>query len=689
VPLTLTALAAFIAAACAVASPISAAAATPATAAANPIGAHSMLQLNDPPSFMEAMFAEGAAMHASAIRLDVAPALIFTAQSEPPDFSRLDEVMALAQSYHLRVVADLLTIPTWMAQCATPTSDPSRCATTDLSGYAAVVTQIVSHADPVIHDWEIWDEPDTAEFFDGTPQQYAFMLRAADDAIKAVDPADNVLLGGISGIAGMSWLAQVFATPGADAAHAFDTANVHERADLWQLAPDLAGWRSFLTGYGFGGPLWVTEHGYPSDPQFQYDPGYVGGDAAQAAYLQASIPTLVDAGAAEVFVTERDNLGGSFASEGVLGGNVADPPPADPQIVQKPSFAVVQAIADCFTLLRRDCPGAAAVGSPSEAAAPAAAPGEASATSVTVTDPGAVPIELGAATVTGPYAAGLSVAADGCAGMVLEPRETCAVAVRFAPATGGNAAAHLELSTDDGPLDVPVIATAPSVSALASPELPYPQFSPTAAGDGVGYQQRLRLMLANPLSARVAIGHVALSGTGARRFRVTADRCAHTTLRAHGGCRLTVLFTPTRAGATRAQLTVSGTGLPLTAQIDPAAFALATVTRVALAGGHRCAVVPGAAVSITVSQTAAVDWTLSRAQEAGREACPCTAPPAGPVAASGTAQTGRHGRRGYAASWSLPDGSPRLAPGPYVLTVSAVNRHGTGPSRSLAVRLQP
>src|SRR3984885_12055064 len=87
----------------------------PARAATNPIGAHSMLQLDDPPSFMEAMFAQSAAMHAGAIRLDVAPALIFTSPSQPPDFSGLDEVVALAQTYHLRVVADLLTIPTWMA----------------------------------------------------------------------------------------------------------------------------------------------------------------------------------------------------------------------------------------------------------------------------------------------------------------------------------------------------------------------------------------------------------------------------------------------------------------------------------------------------------------------------------------------------------------------------------------------
>ena len=665
----------------------SAGVARPASAAVDPIGAHSMLQLDDPPSFMEAMFAQAAAMHASAIRLDVAPALVFTNQSQPPDFSGLDAVVALAQRYHLSVVADLLTVPTWMADCATPTSDPSRCATGNLSAYASVISRIVSRADPVIRDWEVWNEPDTAEFFDGTPQQYAFMLRAAHDAIKSVDPADDVLLGGISSVAGTAWLGQVLATPGADAVHAFDIANLHERGDLWQLAPDLATFRQYLAGRGFTGPLWVTEHGYPADPRYQYDPGYIGGDAAQASYLEASVPTLVDAGAAEVFVTERDNLSGEFASEGVLGGDVADPPPADPQFVTKPAFAVVQATAECFQQLGRDCPGTPAAASPATALLPPAPPGHVSTKSVTVTDPGTVPITLGAATVTGPYAAGLAVTGNGCAGMVLEPRETCSVSVGFTPAVGGDAAGDLQLLTGDGMLDVPLIATAPSLSGLRSPELPYPEFIPTGAGDGVGYPQRWRLVLTNPFRAAVTIGRAMLTGADARRFHISSNHCAHATLRPHGGCRLTVMFTPTRPGTARGLLTLLGTGSALTAQLRPVAFALPAVTRLSAPEGHGCAATQGAPVAATVSQAATVRWTLTRAATAHPSACPRTSSPVGPVAASGAVRT-RRGPAGAAARWSLP-GAGRLAPGGYVLTVSAVNDHGAGPARAMALRLGP
>ena len=91
-----------------------------ARAAESPIGAHSMLQLNSPYPFMQSMFEEAAAMHASAIRLDVAPALVFHDPLQPPDVTGLDEVVSLASTYHLRVIADLTTIPWWISACATP-----------------------------------------------------------------------------------------------------------------------------------------------------------------------------------------------------------------------------------------------------------------------------------------------------------------------------------------------------------------------------------------------------------------------------------------------------------------------------------------------------------------------------------------------------------------------------------------
>ena len=179
-----------------------------------------------------------------------------------------------------------------------------------------------------------------------------------------------MLLGGLTNTAGMQWLDQVFATPQADAAHAFDIANIHERGGLDSLAGDVSAWRAHLATAGFTGPLWITEHGYPADPAYQWDPGYGTGADAQSAYLQASVPTLIDAGAARVFVTERDNLGGADASEGLLGGDVGDPPVADPQVAERPAFAALARMAGCYAQTGHNCPAAAPTASPGAVALP-------------------------------------------------------------------------------------------------------------------------------------------------------------------------------------------------------------------------------------------------------------------------------------------------------------------------------
>ena len=651
-----------------------------ARAAESPIGAHSMLQLNSPYPFMQTMFAQAVAMHASAIRLDVAPALVFHDPLQPPDFTGLDEVVSLANAYHLRVVADLTTIPWWISACATgrDISQMTLCGTDDLADYRAEITEIVRRADPAIHDWEIWNEPDLGSFFSGTPLQYAWMLRTAHDAIKAIDPQANVLLGGISGLSGENWLAQVFAAAGPDALHAFDIANIHERDRLDLLAGDVGAWRWFFAADGFTGPLWITEHGYPADPAFQYDPSYAGGGASQAAFLGASVPTLLDAGAAKVFVTERDNLGGQFASEGVLGGDVLDPPPADAQPIEKPAFATVRALADCYSDLGRNCGITTPDATPSSLAMPATRLRSVAVSYVTVSDPGTGPVQLGASalTVAGGGPSPVSVQSDGCSGQILEPDHPCTVALRFAPVSGGAVTATLLVPSDAGTLSVPVTAVAPSVSSLSSPQLLRPAFRTTDGADGVGHTQRLVLALSNPLSTPVRLTDAALSGVNARQFAIRPNDCARVQLAPGGRCLVYLLFEPTRAGVATATLTLRGDGNPLQVALHATAFALPSITRLT-ATGSSLRFAPGSRnrVLIVTDEAATVRWRL---------------------VSGGTSIGGRvrsraqrehaAGKQQFAATVALPlSGRRGLRPGVYRLTATASDVHGAGRSRSVLV----
>jgi hypothetical protein len=168
------------------------------------------------------------------------------------------------------------------------------------------------------------------------------MLAATCDAIHAANPAARVALGGLMhvSVAGRRWMDAMLSSLGA---RTFDIANIHVRTSAARTGPVVARWRRYFDRYGFDGPLWVTEAGYPADPSQQTDPSYRGGPDAQARYLTATIPAMIRAGAAMVFITERDALGGRFASEGIL--DTSDPLSADPQYTRRPSFYAVRALA--------------------------------------------------------------------------------------------------------------------------------------------------------------------------------------------------------------------------------------------------------------------------------------------------------------------------------------------------------
>jgi len=274
----------------------------------------------------ERVFSEAEALGSGYIRVDVELNGIFATPDAEPNWTGLDEVMELAQRHHLRVLGILLAPPLGA----------------DEQDFGALAGQVAEHAKGRIDHWEILNEPDGDWAFDGTAEEYARMLSASYDALKAEAPGATVLLGGLMRPHDPSWLERVFATPGADALHKFDVANIHLRGPVDAVVRRYGEFKSWLATRGFDGPLWVTEHGYPADPAFQSDRVYAGGDAAQAAYLTQTLVGLGELGAPQVFVTLRDNLEGEYASEGVE--NIGPEP--DYAVTRRPAFDAVHRLVE-------------------------------------------------------------------------------------------------------------------------------------------------------------------------------------------------------------------------------------------------------------------------------------------------------------------------------------------------------
>jgi hypothetical protein len=334
------------------------------------LGIHGMVYLDEPRSWKAAVIHQAAALGAASLRVDVPPSQVFRTPGGPPDLAGLDDDLALARREHIRLTAILGATPAWAAACP-PGTDPAlapRCPYADLRLFERHVRILARRARGVVEAWEIGNEPVGGWSYIGTVRQYAWVLHTAMKAIRSVDPHAKVLIGGLADNApSIEFLQRVLMTPGLHLTHHLDAANLHVRGPVSSLAKQVRAWRHVMAGFGFRGPIWITEFGYPSDPAAQQLRDFGGpaevarfgsGDSGQADYLRRALPLLLRAGAARVYVTLRNGDSGTFASEGILrGAGVGDPPGPHPRVRRKPAFGVVRQLARSGALGRRVRPG--------------------------------------------------------------------------------------------------------------------------------------------------------------------------------------------------------------------------------------------------------------------------------------------------------------------------------------------
>lgn len=111
--------------------------------------------------------------------------------------SELDDLVSRAHAAKKKVTLTVLGAPTW----ANGSSD-ARVAPRDPAQYATFIGRLAARYRGRVQSWEVWNEPDEPEFWHGTtpsPAAYAPLLKASYAAIKAADPAAQVVAGPLTG----------------------------------------------------------------------------------------------------------------------------------------------------------------------------------------------------------------------------------------------------------------------------------------------------------------------------------------------------------------------------------------------------------------------------------------------------------------------------------------------------------
>jgi hypothetical protein len=191
-----------------------------------------------------------------------------------------------------RGIAPIITVietPTWARPAGTGIFTPP----TNRQDYADLLEMLAArYASRPNMVWEIWNEPNLAEFWQTgpNPAEYADLLNRAYGAIKTADP-DATVLGGSIVFNDLKFLEGMYA---AGVAGHFDALSIHpytggrapdDGTNSWfSLRGQLTQLHGALAAHGEGAkPLYVTEFGWSTDDV---------PDATRATYLRQAVAIM-------------------------------------------------------------------------------------------------------------------------------------------------------------------------------------------------------------------------------------------------------------------------------------------------------------------------------------------------------------------------------------------------------------
>jgi hypothetical protein len=137
-----------------------------------------------------------------------------------------------------------------------------------------------------IRSWELWNEPDNPQFWQGTVEEYAQLLAAGARGVRQAAPDANLVLGGLAFGPGNFLKTLLIRYHVQDMV---DVVNFHGYNETWspdqveRYADQIEAVRALLSSVGSDLDLWMAEFGY-SDYRFETRQASEGGVRAIYAY---------------------------------------------------------------------------------------------------------------------------------------------------------------------------------------------------------------------------------------------------------------------------------------------------------------------------------------------------------------------------------------------------------------------
>jgi hypothetical protein len=134
----------------------------------------------------------------------------------------------------------------------------------DLQEFAEIMHLLAARYRGRVGSWELWNEPDNRDYWLGTPADYARLLAAGSQAVRAAAPEAKVVFGGIAG--GVDFLRELFDEHGAS--QRVDVVNLHAYYETWNpnplesISPYIAEAAAIVERHRGAQALWMAEVGY-------------------------------------------------------------------------------------------------------------------------------------------------------------------------------------------------------------------------------------------------------------------------------------------------------------------------------------------------------------------------------------------------------------------------------------------